>query len=117
MNTLIEKAKVFFDKHPLLTRTLITAGKTFLIAFSVVLVLFVVLWVTGIYDTLETALDLKYDSPILLIPLWSCTALFVLCLMAGFLMYFHKYKRAKAKTAFYNAIAPAFCEESDKKAK
>lgn len=116
MHSVIEKVKEFFEKRPLLTGTLMTAGKTMLIATAVVLAVFLVLWATGIYDTLETAVDLKYNSPILLIPFWTCAALFVMCLMGGGLMYFHKYKRTTMKTSFYHAIAPAFGLNTKKKA-
>ncbi len=116
MHSVIEKAKEFFEKRPLLSGTLMTVGKTILIATAVVLVVFLVLWATGTYDMLETALDLKHNSPILLIPFWTCAALFVMCLMGGCLMYFHKYKRTIVKTTFYHAVAPAFGLDAKKKA-
>ena len=80
--------------------------KSFLIAAVSVLVFYCIFWVTGIYSKIETALDLKYNSPIILAPMWIFVALFVVCFVVGFLMYFHKYKREKTKTKFYNAVAP-----------
>jgi hypothetical protein len=101
------KIALFFEKIPVVAYALISLIKSFLIASISITVLYLILWETGVYAKLEAALDLKYNSPIVLAPMWTFVALFVLCLMVGFLMYFHKYKRGKSKTDFYKAIAPA----------
>lgn len=111
MKKIFEKISAVFEKIPVVAYALISLIKSFAIAVGVVPVLYFILWITGIYAKLETALDLKYNSPIILAPMWAFVALFVVCLMVGFLMYFHKYKRGKSKTAFYNAIAPALGEK------
>lgn len=106
MKKIFEKITAIFEKIPIVAYALISMIKSFLISVGAIAVLYVILLVTGFYAKLETALDLKYNSPIVLAPMWAFVALFVLCLMVGFLMYFHKYKRGKRKTAFYNAVAP-----------
>jgi FtsH-binding integral membrane protein len=106
MKKIFEKITLAFEKVPIIAYALIALIKSFLISAVLIAVFYFILWITGIYSKFETAFDLKYNSPMILVPLWAFVALFVLCLMVGFLMYFHKYKRGKAKTAFYNAVAP-----------
>lgn len=99
-----EKCKLFFEKRPIIYGALRSFFITFGIAVVAIAVLFFVLWITGIYASLESALDLKYNSPYILVPIWGFLALSVLCIMSGMLMFFHKYKRAKSKTAFYKEL-------------
>ncbi|MEE0060613.1 MAG: hypothetical protein UE295_07290 [Acutalibacteraceae bacterium] len=106
MRKIVKKISLFFEKIPILAYILVSFVKSFLIVAVTVPVIYGILWVTGIYSNIETALDLKYNSPIILAPMWVLIALFVVCFVIGFLMYFHKYKRGKTKTKFYNAIAP-----------
>lgn len=105
MIKIVKKISLFFEKIPILAYILVSFVKSFLIATVSVSVVYFMFWVTGIYSKIETALDLKYNSPIILAPMWAFVALFVVCFVVGFLMYFHKYKRRKTKTKFYNAIA------------
>lgn len=106
MIKIFKKISLFFEKIPLLAYILVSFVKSFLIAAVLIAVVYCILWMTGIYSNFETALDLKYNSPIILAPMWVFVALFVVCFVVGFLMYFHKYKRTKTKTKFYNAVAP-----------
>lgn len=96
-----------FMKVPVVAYVLKSFVVSLFIAGITAAVLFAILWKTGIYAKLEAALDLKYNSPIIVAPMWAFAALFLVCLMVGFLMYFHKYKRGKTKTDFYKAVAPA----------
>lgn len=102
-----EKILSVFEKIPIAIYALKSFVISFFIAAIAVAVLFAILWKMGIYAKLEAALDLKYNSPIIVVPMWTFAALFLICLMVGFLMYFHKYKRGKTKTDFYKAVAPA----------
>ena len=111
MKKIIDTIKTFFDGKPLLWGALMTTLKTFVIAGGAAALIFLLLWVTKIYPKLGTALDLKYNAPWVLVPMCIFAALFLVCLMVGFLMYFHKYKRSKTKTAFYQALAPVWSEE------
>ncbi len=108
MTKIFEKILSYIMKVPVVVYALKSFVITLLIAAITVTILFVILWQTGAYAKLEARLDLKYNSPIILAPMWTFAALFLICLVVGFLMYFHKYKRGKTKTDFYNAVAPAF---------
>lgn len=103
----MKKNTSVLNKVPIVKYVLVSFIKTFLITAVISGILYFVLWITQVYSRLETMLDLKYNSPIIAVPIWSFVALFVICLLVGFLMYFHKYKRGKAKTDFYKAVAPA----------
>lgn len=115
MKKLFKKISAGFHKVPVISYIVSSFIKSFFIAVGLVAVLYFIFWVTGIYASLETALDLKYNSPIVLVPMWAFIALFVLCFMVGFLMCFHKYKRGKSKTAFYSVVAPALGQNNNKK--
>lgn len=106
MIKIVKKISLLFEKIPILAYILVSFVKSFFIAIASIAVVYGILWITGIYSNVETALDLKYNSPIILAPMWVFVALFVVCFVVGFLMYFHKYKRTKSKTKFYNAVAP-----------
>lgn len=104
---ILERIKAFGEKMPILAITVSVSLKAFAIAAIAAVASFLLLWSVGIYDNLETALDLKYNSPLLLVPMWVLVAAFALCMVVGLLMYFHKYKRPKVKSAFGEALAPA----------
>jgi len=106
MKKIFEKITATFEKIPIVAYALSALIKSFLISVGAVAVLYLILWATGVYAILETALDLKYNSPLILAPLWSFVALFIVCLVVGLLMYIHKYRRGKTKSAFHNAVAP-----------
>lgn len=106
MKEISGRIKKLFEKAPLLSQTLIAMIKAFVIAVVLFSIVYLVLWKTGIYAKIETALNLKYNSLFILIPMGAFAALCVVCFMVGVLMYFHKYKRSKGRTDFYKAIAP-----------
>ena len=104
MKKIIEKIKVILEGKPLLLDVVITVFKTFVIGGCAAFVLFLLLWITKIYPTLETALDLKYNALAILVPLCVFAALSLLCFVVGILMYFHKYSRKKSNTSFRKAL-------------
>ena len=114
MNNFTEKMKAFFDKMPICVIAVTAFVRTAVIGAVGVVASFLLLWVTGIYEKLETALDLKHNSPLVLIPLWVMIAAFALCMFIGLLMYFHKYKRSEKKTNFGSAIESAFVKRAGK---
>lgn len=116
MNQIKEKYRELAEKNPLLWSTLSYTGFTAVIVACAMIVLFILLWAVGVYDTLETALDLKHNSVVFLVPLFSAAVLSAMSVMAGFLMFFHKYKRPRVKKSdFRDAIAPALGMENGKK--
>lgn len=115
MNTIKEKYREAADKHPLFWSTLSFSGFVGVILACSVAVIFLLLWATGIYDTLEAALDLKHNSVYFMVPLCTAAALSAVCMLSGFLLYFHKYSRPKVKSSFRDALAPALGMEVGKK--
>lgn len=89
------------DKLPPILRYLID-GLLRCLVFAVpsALLIYGALTVTGVYPKLESMLDLKYNSPFIRGPLYVFGVLAVLCFLLGFLLYFHKYTRARAKSDF-----------------
>lgn len=102
-----------FDRIPILQYIVSAFVKCFLMAVLALGTVFAVLWFTGVYTKLENVLDLKYDSPFILVPLFSFAALAVLCFFVGFLLYFHKYKRTKTKSRFQEALADIYQGDKD----
>lgn len=94
-----------FEKHPIIGYVVSAYLKTFLFSVVLFIIIFVVLEVTGLYAKIEHILDLKYNSPFVLAPLYGFAVLSVLCFFIGFLMYFYKYKRAKTKSIFYKTFS------------
>lgn len=97
--------KKILNKLPILKYIIISLARSLAIAMPVAFVIFGILSVTGMYSKLESILNLKYSSPFITLPLYCFAALAVLSLVVGFLLYFHKYKRAKVKTKFNAALA------------
>ncbi|GAE86817.1 hypothetical protein [Acetivibrio straminisolvens] len=93
--------KKLLEKYLIVKYILTSYVKTLLISLAVVTVLFAVLMFTGLYAGIESALNLQYNSPFILVPLYGFAVLAVLCFFIGFLIYFYKYKRPKSKTKFY----------------
>ena len=87
-------------KQPILRYILTGFGSFFLWVMGCGIVLFGILFFTGIYRKIETLLDLKYNSPFVLVPLFGCIGLAILSFIVGALLYFHKYKRNKIKSVF-----------------
>lgn len=98
----------WLDKIPVVKYILNSFVKWFIGLVLICSVLYAFLSITGLYLELESALDLKYNSPFVLIPLFASIALAVLCFLIGFLLYFHKYKRTKSKTKFYQTVSVVF---------
>lgn len=97
--------KKFLEKYVIIKYILNSYVKSLLISLVTFAVLFAILEVTGLYSQIESALDLKYNSPFVVVPIYGFAALAVLCFVIGFLMYFYKYKRSKSKSAFGNALS------------
>ena len=108
MKTIENAIRAFLEKRPLLADVLKTTLKAFVFAVCAVIAGYLLLLCTGIYPVLQTALDLKFNAPVLLTLIFVFGALGVICWTAGALVYFRKYKRPKTKTAFYEKLLPVF---------
>ena len=97
--------KKLFEKYPVLRYIVESFVKFFLCSLVVFTLIFGVLEFTGIYAWLERALNLKYNSPFVLAPLFGFAILTVLCLVIGIILYFYKYKRPKLRSTFYKAFS------------
>lgn len=97
--------KRFWEKAPVLRYILYSFVRWFIIAVLFCGALYAALAVTGYYAKIESILDLRYNSPFVLVPLLAFAALAVLCFVIGFLLYFHKYKRPASKSRFYRALS------------
>lgn len=107
MKKMKEMLQKLQENNPILAGAAAVFLKTLAITGTAVIVVLLALWGFGVYDTLETALDLKANSPVLQVPMWGTLVLCILCMVVGVLMYFHKYKRTAVQGEFYNAVAPA----------
>ena len=101
----------FLNKYPVVKYVIGSYVKFFLFSLAGFTVVFGILIFTGVYTNLESALDLKYNSPLVIIPLFGFIGLFVVCFFIGFLMYFYKYKRSKTRGTFYKAFSNILNEE------
>lgn len=106
--------KKLLEKVPIIKYVLRAFIKYFVVSIVLSGMLFVVLTLTGIYPKLENALDLKYNSPFLLIPLSVFGVLSLLCFFVGFLLYFHKYKRPKTKSRFQKNLLDRLNSKQEK---
>ena len=97
--------KKVFDKYPILKYVVSAYIKYFLIFSIIAVLLFALLKVTGIYEKLESALNINYNSPIIVGPLFLFVIAAGLSFLVGVLLYFHKYKRPKKKGKFYEAFS------------
>ncbi|MBS5933978.1 MAG: hypothetical protein KIC94_14015 [Clostridiales bacterium] len=84
----------------------------FVVSFSVV---FAILIYSELYPKLESALDLKYNSPFVMIPLVGFVCMTVVCFLIGFLMYFYKYKRNRTKGKFYKEFSAVLNSQKESK--
>ena len=105
--------KKLFERFPILRYLIESYIKFLLILSAAFTVLFAVLHFTGIYASIESALDLKYNSPFVLVPLYGTAALSVLCFVIGVLLYFYKYKRSKSQSKFYRAFISLLTEKQE----
>lgn len=97
--------KQFWEKAPILRYILSSLARWFIIAALIFGILYAVLSLTGNYAKIESVLNLRYNSPFVLVPLVVFAALAILCFVIGLLLYFHKYKRPAAKSRFYQALS------------
>jgi len=104
--------KKLLEKYLIVKYILTSYAKTLLISLAVLAAVFAVLKFTGWYAGIESALDLQYNSPLILVPLYGFAVLAVLCFFVGFLIYFYKYKRPKIKTRFYKVFS-SILEKND----
>lgn len=103
--------KKLFEKHLIPGYIVISYVKFLIISLLVMSVTSIALILSGAYAKIERALDLKYNSPWIIGPLYGFIALAGLCFFIGFLMYFYKYKRSKTWSAFYKALSTALIEK------
>ena len=102
--------KKLYQKVPFLRHILRSFGKFFLIFAALLAVGYLVLRLTRAYAALESALNLKYNSPWITIPLYGFLALFIVGMVIGLLLYFRRYKRNTPQTQFGKALAPVIQE-------
>lgn len=99
------------NKYPIV-RYVVTSYVKFLFGLLIVFTaVYGMLILSGLYAKLERALDLKYDSPFVLVPLFGFIGLFVVCFFIGFLMYFYKYTRTKSKSVFHKSFSDVLDEK------
>jgi hypothetical protein len=106
--------KKLFEKHLILKYIIVSYVKILILSLLIVSIVSIALVLTGVYSQIERALDLKYNSPYIMSPLYGFIALAGLCFFIGFLMYFYKYKRSKIRSAFYQALSSSLNEKSRK---
>ena len=111
MKKIVNLIKAFFEKRPLLSDIIKTTLGTLLFTSIFVAAIFLILWATDTYSALQAALDLKFNSPVLLTVISVFGILCLVCWTVGALMYFHKYKRNKTKTDFYKELSPIFTKK------
>jgi len=99
------------DKYIVVKYVLSSYVKALLISVGIFTVGFAILEFSGLYYPVERALDLKYNSPFVIAPLYGLIALSFLCFFIGLLMYLYKYKRTKVKGTFYKAFSSILNEE------
>lgn len=97
--------KRLVEKYPVIRYMLLSYIISFG-AFGVFMaVLIGILNLTGLYSSLETALDIKYNSVYVNGPIWLFLALALGAFLVACLMYFHKYRRTKHRTVFSRAFS------------
>lgn len=104
--------KTFFrDKHPILGHFLRNLIKTFIIGSAAIALVFGILIWTGLYEKIEIALDIRYNSSLITIPLYAFAGVAVVGLVIGILLYFHKYKRVKTRSLFGDKLKEVLQKE------
>lgn len=83
--------------------------RTFLFSIPFTVLFFVILLVSGMYSRL----DLKFDSPVLVLPMLVSLILAAVVLVFGLILYVYKYRRNVDKTAFYRAVSAAMEDGSN----
>ena len=111
------KLQKLLDRVPAIPRYILSSFIPWLILTAIVLsLLFTIFYFTGLYTTLENALDLKAKSPWVLVPLIVAAAGTVLCFLLGSLMFFYKYKRSVNKTKFNREFSKVYMTEQGQEA-
>lgn len=77
--------------------------RTFLFSIPFTALFFGILAVSGMYGRL----DLKFDSPVLVLPMLASLILAAVVLIFGLILYVYKYRRTTEKTAFFKAVSAA----------
>jgi len=103
--------KKLLEKYVIAKYILSSYVKTLIISLVVFTALFAILKFTDLYADIENALNLQYNSPFILVPLYGFATLAVLSFFIGFLVYFYKYKRPKTKSTFYKAFSEILNEK------
>ncbi len=97
--------KRFFEKHLLFYYMVRAFFKTLLISLLALGALFGAMKISGKYNTIEGMLDLKYDSPWIIVPFLIAAILAVLSFIIGLILYLYKYKRSSNRGGFYKALS------------
>lgn len=100
-------------KVPILRYILGSFVKWFLILLGTLTGIFALLYATGGYAVLESALDLKYNSPFITTPIIVFSGLALLCFVIGCLLYFYQYKRSGVESKFYKAFSEILNKEAE----
>lgn len=98
---------MFLEKHRLIHYVISAFIKALLVSALFFAVVFALLKVFGKYSAVESMLDLKYDSPWIIVPLLIAAALAALSFIVGMLLYLYKYKRSRSRGEFYKALSGA----------
>ena len=100
-----------FEKYLILKYIVGSYVKSLAISIVIFATVFAIIVFSGVYFQIESALNLKYNSPFVIFPLFGFITLSVLCVLIGFLMYFYKYKRPKSKSVFRKTFSNILKEE------
>jgi hypothetical protein len=84
--------------------------RTLILAIPFLLIIFITLKVSGMYSML----DLKYDSPLISMPIFISLFLSAIVFIFGIILYVYKYKRNIVKTKFSKSLENIF-EDKNKK--
>ncbi len=119
MKTLFKKflivMKNLFEKYIIVKYILKSYVKVMLYSLAIFIATFLILQLLGIYAQIEGALDIKYSSPFILVPLYGFISLSLICFFIGFLMYYYKYKRSITKGTFYKNFSIVLNQKQIKK--
>ncbi len=105
--------KKFLERHLLIKYISDAFAKTLIVLVMLLGLMFAIFKLLGWYSRLETMLDLKYDSPWILVPLFAAAVLAMFSLLFGLILYLHKYKRSNAKSEFYKSLSFVLKDKQD----
>lgn len=101
----------FMEKRLLLQYVMRSFLRVLAIMILATGVIFGILQLFGLYPKLESRLDLKYDSPWLLVPMAAALALALIAFVLGLILYFYKYKRSRERSRFNSALQNVITEK------